>query len=402
MRRVGIVDGMLFACWLALGLTIELLGYHLGLYRFVHWTLAAFVAVVLFGIAAPLLQKMLGQRPLIFAVVIFASAAGLEFVNATWLNWWTFHDEIRRSFPNELLLAIGTSSPLFFIAWLIAFSFAPALKSNSLTLSDLGLRLEWRGDSRFIETRVLVYCVICVVLLVALGRFGNAEYILHPFGVGYLAPTAPLEPRSGPALIDAGGAVVIFGLQAALIFAALVCAIRMCRLTAGSLGFGLGRLSIRQGLPLLVFLCAAPLPSFVLAGLDATMSTNYPFVQSFSSVIAFIGYQFGYLLFFATVEILFRSLLFLGLVSVLSPSGEPDRASASALMLAGMLSCLSYIVWHLGKPLPELLGAIVWGPIACAIIWRTRSIVYLVIPHWLWNVLLDVFVTLKRHGPFAS
>jgi hypothetical protein len=401
MRRVGIVDGMLFACWLALGLTIELLGYHLGLYRFVHWTLAAFVAVVLFGIVAPLLQKMLGQRPLVFAVVIFASAAGLEFANAAWLHWWTFHDEIRTSFSNELLLALGTSSPLFFIAWMIAFGFAPALSSKNLTLSDLGLRLEWHGNSPF-SARVLVYCVICIVLLVALGRFGNAEYILQPFGIGYLAPTAPLEPRSGPALIDAGRAGLIFGLQAALIFAAVLCAIRMCGLTVASLGLGLGRFSVRQGLPLLIFLCVAPLPSFVLAGFDTAMSTNYPFVQSFSSVIAFIGYQYGYLLFFLTVEILFRSLLFLGLVSVLSPSGEPDGASASALMLAGMLSCLSYIIWHLGKPLPELFGAIVWGPIACAIIWQTRSIVYLVIPHWLWNVVLDAFVTLIRHGPFAS
>jgi hypothetical protein len=396
MRRS--VDGMLFVSWLGLGTTIELLGYYLGLYKFIHWAFPVFVAVVLFGVVAPLMQKMLGERSLAFAMLIFVSAAAIEFANAAWLHWWTFHDNVRQNLPSDWLLAVGTSGPLFFVSWLMSFSFRPK-RQNDVTLPYLVLH----GGETLVVKRVLIFCAICVLLLVALGRYGNAEYILRPFGIGYLAATAPLEPRSLPAGIGAGTAILVFAFHAVLILLAVILAVRKCGLSAPLLGLGLGRLSIRQGLPLLLFLCIAPLPTFILAGLDPAMSANYPFVQSFSGVTSFIAYQFGYLLFFFTVEALFRSLLFLGFASVAAPTEMPGASDHSApMMFAGILSCLCYIVWHLGKPLPELVGAIIWGPIACAIIWRTRSILYLVIPHWLWNLVLDAFVTLKRLPLFSS
>jgi hypothetical protein len=394
MRRS--VDGMLFLSWLGLGTSIELLGYYLKLYQFAHWSLSVFVAVVLFGIAAPLLQKALGKRSLAFAALIFASAAAIEFVNATWLHWWTFNDNIRRSFSSDWSLALGASAPLFFIAWLMSYGFQAQQQGEAPYLS-------LRGLNTVIERRPLVYVAICIVLVVALGRYGNAEYILRPFGIGYLAPTAPLEPRALSAEVDTRTAILVFMLQAALVLLAVVLSVRMCSLSAGALGFGLGQLSLRQGLPLLLFLCVAPMPSFVIAGLDPAMSSNYPFVHAFSGVANFIGYQFGYLLFFFTVEVLFRSLLFLGFASVMMPAAAAETGDRSAyVVFAGILSCLCYIVWHLGKPVPELVGAIIWGPLACAIIWRTGSIVYLVVPHWLWNVMLDAFVTLKRLDVFGS
>lgn len=397
MRRA--LDGMLFVSWLGLGTTIELLGYHLGLYKFVHWALPVFVAVVLFGIVAPLMQKMLGERSLIFATLIFSSASAIEFINAAWLHWWTFHDNIQQMFPTDWSLAVGTSGPLFVIAWLMSFGFRPHLQNDTRIRSLLSLAPV--GGQTLITARALIYFAICVVLLVALGRYGNAEYLLRPFGIGYLAPIAPLEPRPPTAAVDASAARLVFALQAALIGLAVFLAVRLCGLTPSLLGFGLGRLRLRQGLPLLLFLCIAPLPGFVIAGLDPAMQTNYPFVQSFSGLPDFIAYQLGYLLFFFVVETLFRSLLFLGFAFVMAPTKVPNDNTPS-LLFAGMLSCLCYIVWHLGKPFPELFGAIIWGPIACAIVWRTQSILYLIIPHWLWNVVLDAFVTMKRLALFSS
>lgn len=393
MPPLNVADAILFLSWLALGITIEMLGFYLDLYHFVHWALPILVAVGLFGLAAPLVQKMFGQRSLVFATVVFVSATTIEFLNATSLHWWTFNTHIRENFSNELLLALGTSSPLFFISYGMSFSFRSQVNSDVMPRF-----LVFREYVIGSDGRVYAFCTICVLLLIALGRYGNADYVLRPLGVEYLAPIAPLEPRTK---YDIGviNAVLVFLFQAVTTVAAVIVAGRVCSLKAEKLAFGVGRLPIAQGLPLLVFLTVVPMPAFIQAGLDPGMNNNYPFIQSFSGVVSFVGYQIGYLLFFFTVEVLFRSLLFLGMASVLTQAekcdGEPDRKH---LVSAGIVSCICYIVWHLGKPIPELFGALLWGPLACLIVWQTRSIIYLLVPHWLWNVLLDAFVTLKQHS----
>ncbi len=388
---------MLFISWLGLGGTIELLGYHLALYKFVHWTLPFIIAIGLFGVVAPLMQKLLGNRPLLFATLIFASAATIEFLNATWLKWWTFHETIRQGFANDYLVAIGTSAPLFPIAWIMGLGFRAAGQTNIVLLDSIGC-----GEIIRRYQRAIVFCAICILLLIGLGRYGNAEYILRPLGFGYLASIAPLELRTMSPPLGADTAIVVFALQTIMILIALLLAVRLCGLSAASLGYGAGLVNLRQGLPLLVFLCVAPLPSFVLAGLDQAMSSNYPFVPSFASVPAFLAYELGYLLFFFAVESVFRSFLFLGFASVMARTSSETVPQTTPVIFAGMLSCVAYLIWHLGKPLPELFGTVLWGPIACAIVWRTRNIIYLVLPHWLWNVVLDAFVTLKRVAVFGS
>jgi membrane protease YdiL (CAAX protease family) len=51
---------------------------------------------------------------------------------------------------------------------------------------------------------------------------------------------------------------------------------------------------------------------------------------------------------------------------------------------------LAYTAWHLGKPLPELWGTLVWGPAASAIVLATHSIWPIVLVHWLLNVWMDL------------
>jgi hypothetical protein len=396
MRRS--LDGMLFISWLGLGATIELFGYNFALYKFVHWTLPFIVAVGLFGVAAPLMQKLLGDRPVVFATLIFATAAAIEFSNATWLHWWTFSETIRQGFSNDWLLAIGVSAPLFPIAWIMCFGFRAAGQEEAILPDLLG-----SGEVIRRNRRAIIFSAICILLLIGLGRYGNAEYILRPLGFGYLASIAPLEPRTLSLPLGVGAAIVVFALQTVMILIALLLAVYLCGLSPASLGYGHGRVNLRRGLPLLLFLCVAPLPSFVLAGLDPAMSSNYPFVPSFASEPAFLAYESGYLLFFFTVESLFRGFLFLGFCSVIESTESSERGPQTApVIFAGVLSCVAYIVWHLGKPVPELLGAVLWGPIACVIIWRTQNLLYLVVPHWVWNVVLDTFVTLKRLAVFGS
>jgi hypothetical protein len=76
------------------------------------------------------------------------------------------------------------------------------------------------------------------------------------------------------------------------------------------------------------------------------------------------------------------------------PYGEPlppdlvedDRAPRGLIFV---ISMLSYTAWHLGKPLPELWGTLVWGLLAGTIALASGTIWHLVAIHWLLNVLLD-------------
>lgn len=398
LQRVS--DGMLFVCWLSLGLTIELAGYLLGIYTYVHWSLAIIVALALFGTAAPIIQRALRGRPVVFAASIFAAAVAIEWTNARWLHLWAFHSRLREAFPDDLTLALAVASPLLPLAWLMAESFGRPL-NRALFAVDLG----WSSGSVRFGRKALVFTAIVVALVIALGRYGNAEYILRPFGIGYLALTAPLEPRpeSAAGELGANAAILVFAFQVALILIAVLVSNRLCAVDRRGLGLGLGSFPLRDGLPLLVFLSLAPLPGFIVAGLNPAMATNYPFVRGFDSIGAFVAYEFGYLLFFLAVELLFRSVLFLGYGAVCSPNTTSGfEQSGQAAVFATILSSLCYVFWHLGKPVPELSGAVVWGPVACAIIWRTRSILYLVIPHWVWNSTLDAFVMARRLDLFAS
>jgi membrane protease YdiL (CAAX protease family) len=51
---------------------------------------------------------------------------------------------------------------------------------------------------------------------------------------------------------------------------------------------------------------------------------------------------------------------------------------------------LSYTAWHLGKPLPEVWGTLVWGLATGTIALATGTIWPIIIVHWLLNIVLDV------------
>jgi hypothetical protein len=53
---------------------------------------------------------------------------------------------------------------------------------------------------------------------------------------------------------------------------------------------------------------------------------------------------------------------------------------------------LPYIAWHLGKPVPEVWGAIVWGFAAGVLVYTIRSIWPIVVAHWLLNVFMDAII----------
>ena len=102
------------------------------------------------------------------------------------------------------------------------------------------------------------------------------------------------------------------------------------------------------------------------------------------------------LLFFISIEFIFRGYLLFGLASTRDIDVPGMRAGVAGPLFFGkyaiLVQMLSYTAWHLGKPLPELWGTLAWGLAAGATAYAVRSIWPVVLSHWLLNVFLDAVI----------
>lgn len=135
------------------------------------------------------------------------------------------------------------------------------------------------------------------------------------------------------------------------------------------------------------------LPAFWLGASDPGMQELYPFYRDFSSVGQFVLYELSYLPFFLAIEFIFRGYLLFGLAGVkdeeIARTGGGFQGRFYFHRYALLIQMLSYTAWHLGKPIPELWGTLVWGLAAGVIVYASRSIWLIVLAHWLLNVVLD-------------
>jgi hypothetical protein len=137
------------------------------------------------------------------------------------------------------------------------------------------------------------------------------------------------------------------------------------------------------------------------ASFDKGMQREYPlFTQQVDGQVTwavtrwweFIVYELIYLLFFITIEFSFRGYLLFGLNSIrmTHQTGNGQSVSSQRFGLYSILiQMLAYTTWHYGKPVPEMLGTIIWGICVAAIALRIKSIWPIIISHWLYNVFLD-------------
>ena len=141
----------------------------------------------------------------------------------------------------------------------------------------------------------------------------------------------------------------------------------------------------------------------VFAAFDKDMQREYPlFVQrtgdqpwTITRWWEFVLYELVYLLFFITIEFSFRGYLLFGLnsIRVECKAGNSQPISVPRFGLyAILIQMLAYTTWHYGKPVPELIGSLVWGICVAAIALRIRSIWPIIISHWLYNILLDLIL----------
>lgn len=164
----------------------------------------------------------------------------------------------------------------------------------------------------------------------------------------------------------------------------------------------------RWGLALLsaAILLIASLPAFYLGARDPGMRATYPLYRGhFGGVGQFALYEAGYLLFFVAIEFVFRGYLLFGLYHARDRDALPGTQGVPGPFVFGyyaiFISMLSYTAWHLGKPVPELWGTLVWGIATGAVVLATRSIWPVVVVHWVLNIFLDALITWGGTPPGA-
>jgi hypothetical protein len=144
------------------------------------------------------------------------------------------------------------------------------------------------------------------------------------------------------------------------------------------------------------------LPLFLVGARNAGMRCTYPLYRGvFHNNHEILLYELGYFPFFLAIEFIFRGFLLFGLYHAWRRQAKRGKGRLRGFgYYAILLSMLSYTAWHLGKPIPELWGTLVWGLATGTIALASGSIWPIIIVHWLLNVCLDIAIWFR--GPIMS
>ncbi len=139
------------------------------------------------------------------------------------------------------------------------------------------------------------------------------------------------------------------------------------------------------------------LPAYLIGAGNADMTAVYPlFRGDLGSDVDFLVYETGYLAFFVAIEFIFRGYLLFGIFQLKDADILPNRSAAERALLFGyyaiLISMLSYTAWHLGKPQLEVWGTVPWGLATGTIALVSRSVLLVILVHWLLNVVLDLAI----------
>ncbi len=166
-------------------------------------------------------------------------------------------------------------------------------------------------------------------------------------------------------------------------------------------GLGWPKERIKLGLLALVITLVIALPLFWIGTLNPEMQNEYPLFgkEAITTWGSFIVYELVYFLFFVIIEFIFRGYLLFGLYGIKDLEALRGVKGIKGPLVFGLyailIQMLAYTMWHIYKPMPEYIGAIIWGVAVAAVALRIRSIWPIIIAHWLLNVFLDTVLWLK-------
>jgi membrane protease YdiL (CAAX protease family) len=143
-------------------------------------------------------------------------------------------------------------------------------------------------------------------------------------------------------------------------------------LQVGDWRFGIKAIAVIAPIMMLSAYPSSKMPDFL---------AEYPLYKGVGdSAAAFLHHAILYLLFYIGWEVFFRGFMQFGL--------RGKFGDWYSILIQTMASCL----WHIGKPAGEtytsIIGAIVWG----IVVFRSRSLLYVILIHWLLGVSLDFFI----------
>lgn len=142
----------------------------------------------------------------------------------------------------------------------------------------------------------------------------------------------------------------------------------------GDWRFGWKAVAVMAPIMVLSTIPSASMPDFI---------AEYPIDKGAgTSGLIFARHAMMYLFFYIGWETLFRGFMQFGLRSL---------GDWNAILIQTALSCIA----HIGKPSGEIyssiLGALVWGVVA----FRSKSLLYVLVVHWLLGVSLDYFIAFQ-------
>ncbi|KPL03438.1 MAG: hypothetical protein AMJ73_07070 [candidate division Zixibacteria bacterium SM1_73] len=236
------------------------------------------------------------------------------------------------------------------------------------------------------------------ILLLFWGFHGNMSILTSLFGGGWTQKITFNLPW-GKQLVS-----FIVGFLLVVVIPCFIIKFRF-KSRIGDFGLGLPKRDQRRKARVAFFTLLGITSIFVfIASFDKGMQQEYPlFAQRVDGDVIwtitrwweFIIYEILYLLFFITIEFAFRGYLLFGLNSIRTVHESENKKQISIQrfgIYSILIQMLAYTTWHYGKPVPEMIGTVIWGVGVAAIALRIGSIWPIIIPHWLYNVLLDALL----------
>ena len=235
------------------------------------------------------------------------------------------------------------------------------------------------------------------ILLILWGSKGDMKILAKIFGEkwpGALFPGVPWHDRLASFLVGF-----------LLLVAVPCCIIKFIfkeRLSEYGLGWPketAGRKQAVSGFFLIIGVAIIP---FYLSAFNPGMQEEYPL---FGDVItkgdwgAFVVYELVYLLFFVVIDFIYRGYLLFGIFKIKDIKAIKGVKGIKGPLVFGiyaiLIQMLSYTMWHIAKPVPELIGTVFWGIGTGAVVLKTRTVWPVIIAHWLLCVFLDIVLWLK-------
>lgn len=174
------------------------------------------------------------------------------------------------------------------------------------------------------------------------------------------------------------------------------------RLSEYGLGWPKDKNSRKQSVIAFFLIIGIAVIPFFLSAFNPEMQAEYPL---FGDVIAkgdwgaFIVYELVYLLFFVVIDFIYRGYLLFGIFKIKDLEAVKKLKGNKGPLVFGiyaiLIQMLSYTMWHIGKPVPELIGTIFWGIGTGAVVLKTRTVWPVIIAHWLLCVVLDIVVWIR-------